>query len=80
MEIPVIRKSKLYVYKVREDCPAGWLPVHSLRAAALFATAQSCGYSPQESDDLAEVYVLKQIFPGMKYEQSLEKKLQALLS
>lgn len=80
MEIPVLRRGTLYVYRIREDCPAGWSPAHSFRAASIYATAQSRGYTTQESEGFAEMFVFKQIFPGMVYEKSQEQKLAALLN
>jgi hypothetical protein len=80
MEIPVFRKGNVYMYKVREDCPAGWSKSHSFRAASIFATAQSRGYTQQESEGFAEMYVFKQIFPGMMYEKSLEQTLQTFIN
>ena len=80
MEIPVLRKGILYTYKTREEYPAGWSPQHTFRAASVFATAQSRGYTTQESEGFAEMFVFKQIFPGLLYEKRLEQKLASLFN
>ena len=80
MEIPVFRKGVWYTYRVKPDVPGGWLSRHSYQAASLYATAQSCGYSPQESEVLAEMYIFKQIFEGLQYNKEQEAKLTSLMA
>ena len=80
MEIPVFRKGVWYTYRVKHDVPAGWLPHHSYQAASLYATAQSRGFTPQESEVLAEMYIFKQIFEGLEYKKDQEQTLLSLMS
>ncbi len=80
MEIPVFRKGVWYTYRVKPDVPAGWQRHHSYQAAALFATAQSRGYSPLESVALSDMYIFKQIFQGLQYNKEQEEKLQSLMA
>ena len=79
MEIPVIRNNTVYIYRVRPDVPAGWLPNHSFQAASLYATLCSKGVSSSEAAALAELYIFKHLFEGIQFDTSLEAKVQSFL-
>lgn len=79
MEIPVIRESKVYLYRVRPDPPAGWLLNHSFQAASLYATMCSHGLPSQEAAALAELYVFQQLFEGIQFNKALEEKVKSFL-
>lgn len=80
MEIPVFRKGVWYSYRVKQDIPCGWLSHHSYQAASFYATAQSRGYSHEMSEALAEMYIFKQIFEGLQYQQEKEEALRSLMA
>ena len=80
MKIPVFRKGKWIEYEAPRETPAGWLPHHNFQAAAAFGTAHSLGNTPKESAALAEMYIFKQIFEGLKYDSKFESKLTTILN
>jgi hypothetical protein len=45
-----------------------------------FASASSKGSTPKESALLAEMYIFKQLFPGIQYDSKFESKLEMLFN
>lgn len=80
MKIPVFRKGNWIEYEPPRELPSGWQPCHSYQAASLYATAHTLGYPPSVSASLAEIYIFKQIFEGIVYDENVESKLQSILN
>jgi hypothetical protein len=80
MKIPVFRKGQWVDYEAPREVPGGWQKTHSFQAASIFATARSNGYAPKEAASLAEMYIFKQIFPGIQYDTKFESKLERVVN
>ncbi len=75
--IPVFRNGKWIIYTVPLSC--NWTTGQKFRAASAYATALQKGYSEQESQNLAEIHILQEVFPDIHYSECLEKKVQKLM-
>lgn len=80
MKIPVFRKGQWIEYEPPREVPGGWQTKHSFQAASIFATARSKGYVPKEAASLAEMYMFKQLFPGIQYDSKFESKLERVVN
>jgi hypothetical protein len=80
MKIPVFRKGEWIEYEPPREVPGGWQKQHSFQAASIFASARSKGSSPKEAACLAEMYIFKQLFPGIQYDTKFESKLEMLFN
>ena len=80
MKIPVFRKGQWIEYEPPREVPGGWQKKHSFQAASVFATACSQGHSPKEAASLAEMVVFKQLFPGIQYDNTFERKIQTIIN
>lgn len=77
--VPVFRQGAWIHYPLPSTVNALWSQEHIFKAASLYATALSQGYSPDESAMLAEAYVNKLIFTGIQYNRSLESRLAQIM-
>ncbi len=75
--IPVFRQGKWIHYTVPLSCT--WSREQMFRAASAYATALQKGYSEQESLNLAEMLIHKEVYPGIQYSETLEKKCRTLM-
>lgn len=75
--IPVFRKGQWIQYTVPLSC--NWSREQMLRAASAYATALEKGYSEQESQNLSEILINKELYPGIQYSEFIEKKCKALM-
>lgn len=79
MNIPVYRQGKWILYVLPKDGECFWNANQKLQAASFYATAVSKGLQPSHSATLTECYINKQVYPGLQYNETLEKQIQSLL-
>ena len=80
MSIPVFRKGAWIQYPIPPQQDALWNQSHLLRAASFYATALSQGVSTEESAVVAECFVNKEVYPQLRYNSRIERKLQLIMS
>ena len=78
MSVPVFRKGAWIQYPIPAQVDSLWSESHLFQAASFYATALSQGYSPSESASLAESYIHKQVYPGLRYSTSVERKISRI--
>jgi hypothetical protein len=57
-----------------------WVEADFLYYARCWASAQEKGFSDKRSEQLAEAFVSKRLYPGITYEKELEKDILSLMS
>ena len=77
--IQVFRKGSWVLYPLPSFVDPLWNQAHLYRAASLYATALSRGFSVKESAVLAECFVHKEVYPELQYSRQIERKLESLL-
>lgn len=78
-QIPVFRQGKLILYTAPQEASHQWSRDQLFHAASAYATALTKGYSEELAHSLAEIWVNKEIYPEIQYNESLEKKLKTLM-
>lgn len=73
--IPVFRKGIWIHYDVPQSGTALWSQSLKLKAASVYATARTKGYSNEKSVVLAECFVNKELY-GVSYNSTIEQCLQ----
>ena len=79
MSLSVFRQGKWIQYVLPKDGELFWNANQRLQAASFYATAVSKGFSPSQSSVLTECYINKLVYPGLQYNETLEKQIQSLL-
>jgi hypothetical protein len=77
--IPVFRKGAWIQYSCPPNPDPLWASHHFFRAASAYASALSQGHTSQEAAILAEAFINKEVYFGLKYDSSLEKQLERLM-
>ena len=80
MSIPVFRKGTWIHYQIPPQQDALWNTSHLLKAASFYALALSQGLSSEESAVIAECFVNKEVYPELRYNSRIERKLQIIMS
>lgn len=80
MTIPVFRNGTWVQIKLHQPFDVCWSEKHKLQAASFCATAIHQGHSAENAASLAEAYVQQSVYPGMKYNSTLEKQIQTVIS
>ena len=57
-----------------------WSKHHCFEAASFYATALCQGYNLSESDGLAQVFIMKKVYPGLVYSDPIESKLKKIMA
>jgi hypothetical protein len=73
--IPVFRKGTWIHYDVPEADTSLWSQSLKLKAASVYATLISMGYSKETSTVVAECFANKELY-GVKYSSQIETTLQ----
>lgn len=76
--VVVFRKGGWIEYPMPTQPDPFWSSQHFFRAASAYASALSQGYPPQEAAILAEAFVNKEVYNGLRYDSRLEKQLERL--
>jgi hypothetical protein len=63
-----------------KGCDPTWVEADFYTYASCWAQATSKGFSNLRSQQLAEAFVSKRLYPGLVYDRNLEKDLNALLT
>lgn len=77
--IPVFREGKWIAYRLPSPIDPFWEKDHCFEAASFYATALHQGYSPTESDALAQVFIMKKVYQGLEYPESIKSKIQKIM-
>lgn len=75
--IPVFREGKWIHFTVPLSCT--WSREQMFRAASAYVSALQKGFSEQESLNLSEIIINKELYPGIQYSENLEKKYKSLM-
>lgn len=78
MSLPVFQNGSWISYPLPKQIDPLWSQSHLFKAAAVYASALSLGFSTHESAVLAECAVYKEVFPELEYPKQIERKLQRL--
>lgn len=78
MSIPVFREGKWIYYTVPEDATFSWNANQKFQAASFYATALTKNMSPSQSAILTECYINTLVYPGLQYNEILQKQIQTL--
>jgi hypothetical protein len=79
MSLPVFRQGKWIQYSIPKDGDLFWNANQKFQAASFYATAVTKGFHPSQSAVLTECYINKMVYPGLQYNETLEKQIQSLL-
>ena len=77
--IPVFRHGQWITYNLPSPIDPFWNKTHCFEAASFYATALVQGYSPSESDALAQAFIMKKVYTGLGYPESIESKLKKIM-
>lgn len=78
MSLPVFRKGEWISYPLPAQLDPLWSTSHQFKAASVYATALSKGFSSEESAILAECLVNQEVYPDLRYSWKLQRKISQL--